>query len=210
MRNFIKKFFVVVIAGIIIYIILGSFRYKNYLYSDYIFMLKDKGKIYKLENEIQLVGDRLTGENYILLGLSKNWTYGHEVKQIFMLANSNYKIKETNSKFYDGIIQMDYSKKVPVKLTEVEDEISLHKKEKIEIVDIDYKGKKESIILSTNNKNPKFKSFRFWISTRKNNGYSHNNPKGYGLSFQKLKVDFDLNLSIEIDNRKKIVYLIKE
>jgi hypothetical protein len=210
MKRVFRLLLAAVFAGGLIYAVAGSFRYKNYLYSDYVFMLKDKGKIYKLDNQIQLVGDRITGENYILLGLSKNWTYGHEIQKIFMLDNSNYRIQNTDSKFYDGILQMDYSTENPVKITKTENEISLHEKEETEILDINYKGKHETLILEKNNKNPEFKTFRFWICSRRRNGKSCGNPKGYGISIQKLKEKFGLSLDIEIDNKEKAVYFIKE
>lgn len=209
-----KKFFTllipVIIAGTVILIILGSFRYKNYLYSDYVFMLKDSGKVYKFENKFQIVGDRITGEQYLLLGLGQNWTYGNEVRNMFMIANSNYEIENTDSKFYDGILQMCYSGENPVNLEKVEKEINLHKKESTEKVEIRYNGKTGSFTLTEKNENPEFKSFRFWICSKRYNGYSCGTPKGYGISFKKLKEDFGLNLGIEVDNREKIVYFIKE
>ena len=75
MKKLYGMLFVLAIVGVVYYAFLGSFRYKNYLYSDYVFMLKDNGKVYKTD-QIQIVGDRITGENYVLLGLSKNWSYG--------------------------------------------------------------------------------------------------------------------------------------
>ena len=210
MKKVFGLLFALAIVAVVYYAVLGSFRYKNYLYGDYVFMLKDKGKVYKLDNQLQLVGDRITGDSYILLGLSKTWSYGHELQNIFMLANSNYKIESTDSKFYDGILKMDYSGENPVTITKIENEINIHKKEEIEIADINYNGKHGILELTPVNNNPEFKSFSFWICSKRYNGYSCGNPRGYGISFEKLKNEYGLNLGIEIDNREKIVYFIKE
>ena len=210
MKKFLGVLFVLAITGVAYYAFLGSFRYKNYLYSDYVFMLKDNGKVYKIDGQVQLVGDRITGNNYILLGLSKHWNYGHEIKEMFLLANSNYKIENADSKFYDGILKMSYSKDSPVKIEEVEKEINLHKKEEIEIVNIDYRGKSGTITLGPNKTDPEFKSFSFWICSKRRNGVSCGNPRGYGISFEKLRSEYGLDLNVEIDNREKVVYFIKE
>ena len=209
MKKLYGMLFVLAIVGVVYYAFLGSFRYKNYLYSDYVFMLKDNGKVYKTD-QIQIVGDRITGENYVLLGLSKNWSYGYQVQQVFKLASSGYKIETSDSKFYDGIISMDYLKENPVKVTKVKNEINVHKSEEIEILDINYNGKSGTLTLDPNNKSPEFKSFSFWICSKRYNGYSCGNPRGYGISFEKLKSEFGLNLDIEVDNREKIVYFIKK
>ena len=210
MKKFFILLFVLAIIGILYYAFLGSFRYKNYLYSDYVFMLKENGKVYKMDSQVQLVGDRITGKRYVLLGLSKTWSYGHEIQKIFMLAGSNYMIENTDSKFYDGILSTNYSEEYPVKITKVKKEINIHKSEEIEIVDINYNGRNKIITLEPNNKNPEFKAFSFWICSKRRNGYSCGNPKGYGIDFEKLKNEFGLNLDIEINNREKVVYFIKE
>ena len=210
MKKFFGLLFVLAIVGVMYYAFLGSFRYKNYLYADYVFMLKDNGKVFKMDDQIQLVGDRITGDNYILLGLRKTWSYGDQIQKVFMLASSGYKVKDTDSKFYDGILSPDFSKENPVKITEIKKEINVHKTEEAEILDINYNGKSKSITLEPGNKNPEFKSFSFWICSGRRNGYSCGNPRGYGISFKKLKDEYGLNLDIEIDNKEKIVYFVKE
>ena len=209
MKKFFSILFVLAITGVLYYAFLGSFRYKNYLYSDYVFMLKENGKVYKMD-PVQLVGDRITGKRYVLLGLSKSWSYGHEIQKIFMFAGSDYKINNTDSRFYDGILTPDYSKENPVKITEIKKEINIHKSEEVEILDINYNGRNETMTLEPNNKNPEFKAFSFWICSKRRNGYSCGNRRGYGIDFEKLKNKFGLNLDIEINNREKVVYFIKK
>lgn len=209
MKKFLGLILTIIILGVIS-VFLGSFRYQNYLYSDYVFMLKENGKIYKIDTQFQLVGDRITGKNYILAGLSKNWSYENEIEKIFMLANSNYKIKNVNSNFYDGILSWDRSKETPVNITEIEKEISLHKKEEIKIIDINYKGKSGTVILEPAKTNPEFKSLNFWICSNIRNGYSCGNLKGQGIAFDKLRNEYNLDLNIEIDKKNKAVYFVKE
>ena len=71
MKKLLKVILVLAIIGVLYYALLGSFRYKNYSSSDYVFILKDKGKTYKMD-EISIAGDRITGKKYVMLGLSKN------------------------------------------------------------------------------------------------------------------------------------------
>ena len=107
-------------------------------------------------------------------------------------------------------MEEDYLAKSFVKITNTRNELSLHKTEEIRTVDINYNGKSKRLVLSPRHKNRELKSLSFWVCSKRSNGAVCGNPRGYGISFDKLKDEFGLNLSIEGDNWGKVVYFIKE
>lgn len=192
------------------YGIYNAFRYKTYY--GYTFLLMENGKKYKM-NTFNLAGDNYKKEYYIILAKKNEKDFEvfpmEDLENLISIDKGNYDIKDSDSRFYDGIIifNEDYesiSEKVFI------DEITINKSIERREIKIDYKGSKMQLVSDSALLDKKLKKTKsILMSAGSGRGGRTYRMIYYGLPVSDLNKKFDLGLNIKIDNKNKIVYFIR-
>ena len=207
-----------VIIGILVlifiwvcYISYNTFQYKTYY--GYTFMLIDNGKKYKM-NTFNLAGDVYKKQYYIILAVKEIEGFkllsADDLKKLVSIEEGNYSIRDSDSKFYDGIISFNEDNEyVSEKITI--DEITINKSVEKKDIQINYKDSTLELSSSSNLLDKKLKKTKsVLMSISSGRGGKVYKMIYFGLPISELNKKFDLDLKIKIDNKDKIVYFIKE
>ena len=190
----------------------NTFHYKTYY--DYTFLLVKNGKKYKMTT-FNLVGDVYKKEYYIILARKEKKTVylysAYDLENLINIDTGSYRINDSNSKFYDGIVVFDRSNdNVSEKV--FTDEITINKSIERREVEINYKN---SILHLSSNSDLPDKKLKKTKSILMSSGNGRGGGRTYrmwylGFPVSELNEKFSLGLKIKTDNKNKVVYFIKD